>query len=175
MSPTSATWTRSASPTSASRSGSRIPGRKMKTNVVAPRIPASASVVRAPNSSAAGPVIAKESGTRPIETNQSKLDTRPSISGGTSVFSSVFHTTMPAVAHPKETNAIAHICHAAPAIANPMSRAVPTPQAHHMNVTWRRGTPKRPSSTAAKIDPRPPAASTVPNVAASPPRSFLMM
>ena len=118
---------------------------------------------------------ANDSGVSPMETNQSRLDTRPSISAGTSVLTSVLQTTMPAVAKPKEKKAIAHICHAALEIARPMSRTVPTPQAAHMNVTWRRGAPVRLSNSAAAIEPRPPAAITVPKVAALPPRSLRMM
>ena len=44
-----------------------------------------------------------------------------------------------------------------------------------MKVTCRRGSPVRLTISAAAIEPRPPAASTVPKVAASPPSSFLMM
>ena len=51
----------------------------------------------------------------------------------------------------------------------------PTAQHDHMKVTCRRGSPVMLSSTAAAIEPSPPTASTVPNVAASPPSSFLMM
>ena len=44
----------------------------------APRTPATISVVRAPISPLAGPVRAKDSGSRPIEMSQSRLETRPS-------------------------------------------------------------------------------------------------
>ncbi len=100
-----------------------------------PSTPDRASVVRAPSSSATGPVTAKESGISPIDTNQSKLDTRPSISAGTSVFIMVFQTTMPAVPSPKDTSAIRHICQAAPATASTTTSRSPTNQAPHMNVT----------------------------------------
>ena len=138
-------------------------------------MPASASVVRAPSSDATGPVIANESGVRPIDTNQSKLDTRPSISAGTSVFMSVFQMIMPTVPRPNERTAIRHICHAAPATASPTSNAIPTVQAVHISVMCLRGRPVRLRIIAARIDPSPPKASTVPKVAASPSRSLRMM
>ena len=71
------------------------PGDEEERDRGVPSAPASASVVRAPSTSATGPVSANDSGVRPSETNQSRLDTRPSISGGTSVFISVFQTIMP--------------------------------------------------------------------------------
>ena len=172
--PTSATWTRSSA-VSGWRSGSRTPGMKRKKNVAAPSRPETASVVRAPSTSATGPVTANDSGVRPIETNQSKLDTRPSSSGGTSVFISVFQTTSAAVPRPNERNATRHICHAASADGQPDEQHVADAQAAHMNVTWRRGMPVRPISTAPTNEPAPPPASTVPNVAAPPSRSLRMM
>jgi hypothetical protein len=45
--------------------------------VAAAVTPASNSSSRTPNTCASGPVTAKESGTGPIDTNQSQLDTRP--------------------------------------------------------------------------------------------------
>ena len=66
----------------------------------------------------------------------------------------------------KTAKVIKHICHAAPATASPTSSAMATPQASHMKVTWRRGTPIRATRSAAAIEPAPPTASTVPKVAA---------
>src|SRR5829696_602905 len=143
--------------------------------VSAPRAPATASVSRAPISSATGPVIAKDTGVRPIDTNQSRLDTRPSSSDGTSVFISVFHTTSAAVPSAKLKNETRHITQAVSAKARAMNNTSPTHQAAHMNVTCRLGSPTRPTTTAPKNDPAPPAASTVPNVAAPPPSSLRMM
>ena len=62
---------------------------------------------------------ANETGSSPIDTNQSRLDTRPSISGGTRVCISVFHTTIPAVFSGEATKENTHSCQAAPAIAKP--------------------------------------------------------
>ena len=90
------------------------------------------------------------------------------------MFISVFHTTR-AVPSAKLKNETRHITQAVSANANAMNSTSPTHQAPHMNVTCRRGSPTRPITTAPKNDPAPPAASTVPNVAASPPSSLRMM
>jgi len=57
----------------------RIPGRNRNDKVtIAPRTPAPINVARVPKRFAAGPVSANDSGVRPIEMNQSRLETRPS-------------------------------------------------------------------------------------------------
>ena len=63
---------------------SRIPGRKSAPRVTAPPITAApTSVARTPTSEAAGAVNANERGRRPIEINQSRLETRPRSDAGT--------------------------------------------------------------------------------------------
>ena len=56
-----------------------------------------------PISSAIGPVSANDTGISPADTNQSRLDTRPSISEGTRVCISAFQTTIPTVFSAKPT------------------------------------------------------------------------
>ncbi len=75
----------------------RIPGRNRNENVtIAPRTPAPISVGRAPKRLAAGPVNANDSGSNPIEMNQSRLETRPSSCRGTSRCLVVAQTIVPA-------------------------------------------------------------------------------
>jgi hypothetical protein len=59
---------------------SRIPGTKNAAQVTtASTTPAATSVPRVPIAPATGPVRAKDSGSRPIEMSQSRLETRPSM------------------------------------------------------------------------------------------------
>ena len=77
---------------------SRIPGRSSAPNVTTPpSTPAPTSVVCAPIAPLTGPVSAKDSGSRPIEISQSRLDTRPSSAAGTWRCLTVAHTIVPAV------------------------------------------------------------------------------
>ena len=79
--------------------------------MAAPTRPAPTSVVRAPSTCATGPVNANERGTRPIEMNQSKLDTRPSSRPGTRRCFVVTHTMRPALSSPLKTKLAAMSCH----------------------------------------------------------------
>ena len=125
-----------------------------------------------PISSAIGPVSANETGISPATTNQSRLDTRPSISDGTRVCMSAFHMTIPTVFRAKPTKENTNSCQGAPAIANPAVESELSAHATYITVTWRRGAPKRLMSSAAVIPPRPPADMIAPNVAAPPPKSL---
>ena len=64
-----------------------------------------------PAPSATGPVSANETGTRPMEMNQSKLATRPSSAVGTSRCFVVAHTIVPAVSSALKTKHAAMTCH----------------------------------------------------------------
>src|SRR6266545_1070147 len=76
-----------------------------------PAIPAANSVFEAPNDAATGPVRANETGTRPADANQSRLETRPSMSPGTRRWSSVRHTIPPEAEKPKRTTLASIACH----------------------------------------------------------------
>src|SRR6266498_1991075 len=77
---------------------SRIPGRNNAARVTTPPSrPAHTRVALAPSAEAIGPVTAKETGTSPIEMNQSNLETRPRSWPGTRRCFTVAHTTVPAV------------------------------------------------------------------------------
>ena len=58
------------------------------------------SVALTPTSPATGAVSAKESGSRPIEISQSRLETRPSMEAGTWRCLIVAQTIVPAVSSP---------------------------------------------------------------------------
>lgn len=79
----------------------------------APATPATRNVVRAPMAAASGAVRAKESGTRPIDTNQSRLETRPSRARGTRRCFTVSHTTVPADSKPLNSMLTTMACQAA--------------------------------------------------------------
>ena len=83
----------------ASRSSiARTPGTSSAAKVTtAPSTPAPISVVRSPSAALTGPVMAKDTGSRPIEISQSRLETRPSSSVGTSRCLVVAHAIVPAV------------------------------------------------------------------------------
>ena len=61
----------------------------------APTRPAAMIVFCAPSAPATGPVRANETGTRPVETSQSRLEIRPSRSRGTTVWRSVIQMIWP--------------------------------------------------------------------------------
>ena len=83
---------------SPSPSTARMPGSSSAPNVTTPPIrPAPTSVVWAPIAALTGPVSANDSGSRPIEISQSRLDTRPSSAAGTWRCLAVAHTIVPAV------------------------------------------------------------------------------
>ena len=94
----------------------------------APSTPAQIMVVCAPNVLASGPTIANEMGTPPIETIQSRLDTRPSRSGATSRCSSVTHTTTRTVIDPSAMNATIMACQTAFTTPNPVVISIPSAQ-----------------------------------------------
>jgi hypothetical protein len=71
------------------------------------------SVVSTPMAFDTGPVSAKDTGVRPIETNQSSECTRPRSSGGTREDISVPQTTMPAVSQAPKTTANSVNCQTA--------------------------------------------------------------
>ena len=60
---------------------------------------------------ATGPVSAKDTGTRPMEMNQSKLATRPSSAVGTSRCLAVAQTMVPAVSSALNARHAAMTCH----------------------------------------------------------------
>ena len=60
-----------------------------------PTRPPATRVGPGPSTAATGPVSANETGTSPVETSQSRLDTRPSSSRGTSVWSNVIQMICP--------------------------------------------------------------------------------
>src|SRR5215210_7325303 len=94
------------------RSRSRIPGMKRKTRVtMPPSTPAPMRVSRTPKTAATGPVRAKEIGTRPIEMNQSKLDTRPRSLSGTRRPLVVAHTIVPAPSSALKMKLATIACH----------------------------------------------------------------
>jgi hypothetical protein len=140
-----------------------MPGRNRKTSVIAlPISPAPTSVVRAPMASATGPVNAYESGTRPIEMNQSKLETRPSIRPGTSRCLVVIHTMSPALSRALNAKQKTIACQGSRAMPYPAIMRVEAVQTRYMKVMCRRGTSRLPMTTAATIAPMPPSARMTP-------------
>ena len=74
-----------------------MPGRKYAPKVIAaPSTAAPIRVARTPTKAATGAVSANDSGMSAIETNQSRLETRPSIEPGTWRCLIVAHTIVPA-------------------------------------------------------------------------------
>ena len=63
-----------------------------------------------------GPVSARDTGTRPIEISQSRLETRPSIDVGTCRCFAVAQTIVPAVSSALKTKHASISCHTAWAI-----------------------------------------------------------
>jgi len=112
---------RRAAPASGRRarpSATRIPGSQSAAKVTtAPTAPAAMSVPCVPIAALSGPVSAKESGSRPMEMSQSRLDTRPSISPGTWRCLAVAQTIVPAVSSALKARLASISCHTA--VANP--------------------------------------------------------
>jgi hypothetical protein len=81
----------------------------------APTIPAPISVARTPIAPLTGPVSANDSGSRPIEISQSRLDTRPSSAAGTWRCLAVAHTMVPAVSSALKARLASMSCQIAPA------------------------------------------------------------
>jgi hypothetical protein len=93
---------------------SRIPGTKNAAQVTtAPTTPAATSVPRVPIAPATGPVRAKDSGSRPIEMSQSRLETRPSMARGTWRCFVVAQTIVPAVSRALNATAASMSCQSA--------------------------------------------------------------
>ena len=80
--------------------------------IAAPMSPAPTSVARTPKAAATGPVSANEIGTRPIEMNQSRLETRPRRRPGMRRCFVVIHTISPAASSALKTKLAAMSCHA---------------------------------------------------------------
>ena len=80
------------------RSGSRTPGTYSRASVTAAAASAPPTIVIVdPIQAKTGPVSANETGTRPTQTSQSTLDTRPSSSRGTSSWRRLVQTTCPSM------------------------------------------------------------------------------
>ena len=79
---------------------------------------------------------------------------------------------MPAVKSAPSSRLITWSCQTAPASPKPTSASEPSVQALYMNVMWRRGRPRWPRISAARIEPTPPQARTSPKSPALPPSSF---
>ena len=94
----------------------------------APSRPAQIRVVCAPNAAASGPTIANEMGTPPIDTIQSRLETRPRRSGATRRCSNVTHTTTRTVIEPSATNATIMACQTVLTTPNPVVISIPSAQ-----------------------------------------------
>ena len=79
--------------------------------IAPPMSPAATSVARTPNAPATGPTSAYDSGTSPIEMNQSRLETRPSSRPGMRRCFVVVHTISPALSNALKTKLAAISCH----------------------------------------------------------------
>ncbi len=97
----------------------------------------------APNTLAAGPTIRKESGAPAIEIIQSRLETRPRRSEGTSRWSIVNHSTTRSAMAPSATKATTMACHTAVTNPKPAVRSIPSAQARYIKVIGRRGSDPR--------------------------------
>ena len=149
----------------------RIPGRNRNASVtIAPSTPAPTSVRRAPARLATGPVNANESGSRPMEMNQSRLDTRPSSCRGTRRCFVVTHTMVPAVSSALKRKHASMACHGAWASPKPATASVDSVHATYMNVMNFRGDLRCPMKSAAPIAPTPPIARMNPKVNGLPPQ-----
>src|SRR4051812_22739043 len=95
---------------------------------------ATSSVASMPIAFETGPVRAKLIGVRPIETNQSKLCTRPRSSAGTRVDMSVPQTTMPAAMHAPSNSATTTNCQSAVPNAYTANGSVAALHVAYMNV-----------------------------------------
>ena len=138
------------------RARSRTPGTNRSMPIkTAPSSPPATKVACGPSQPATGAVSAKLTGTSPVETSQSRLETRPSRVRGTSSCSSVVQMIDPTSKRPAVANATTNPCHSAPIRPYPASSATPRVHEPYMSVIRSRGMPSCPTARAERIAPTP--------------------
>ena len=108
---------------------------------IAPSAPAHIKVWRTPRAALTGPVSAYDSGSRPIEIIQSRLDTRPRSCEGTWRCLAVAHAIVPAVSSVLNRTLASIRPHRPLAKPYPATAAVATVQTRYMKTRLRRGRP----------------------------------